>query len=129
MNVIPKIKKTVAALILSALFCGCFYDKKSELYPGDGLTNACDTISTMSYANHIAPILSSFCLSCHSGSFPSGNVLLDNYASVNTYAGSGQLLGTINHISPYSLMPPTAPLNQCQLRQIELWVNAGAPNN
>jgi hypothetical protein len=129
MGLISKIKITFVALAFAAFFSGCFYDKKSELYPGDGLSNACDTISNMSYANHISPILSSFCISCHSGSFPSGNVLLDNYASVSTYAGTGQLLGTINHISPYNLMPPTAPLNQCQLRQIELWVNAGAPNN
>lgn len=123
------IEKIIAAIVALTVLSGCFYDKKAELFPADGLFSPCDSTSTMTYSGHVAPILSSYCYSCHSGPTPSANVSLDNYTSVSAYAASGQLLGTLKHIAPYSQMPPSAPLDHCKIKQIELWVNAGAPNN
>jgi cytochrome c5 len=122
-------KKMVLVFFAVAFFFGCYYDKRSELFPGYNLSQPCDTASTMSYSQHIAPILSSFCFSCHSGHTPTAGVDLTDYNNVFTYASNGQLVGTVKHLSGFNQMPPTGPIDPCKQRQIELWVQAGAPNN
>lgn len=103
----------------------CYYDK-ADVLMGDV---TCDTTS-FTYSNQIQPILSQYCISCHSVNNASGGVRLDDYPNVKEYADNGELLCVIKHESGCSPMPKDAPqLNPCDIRLFELWVDDGAPNN
>ena len=121
-------KKIFPVILFIIVLTSCYYDKEAELYPGNGAFGSCDTLSTMSYANNIAPIMSSYCNSCHYSGNPTGWVL-DTWAGVNSVA-STYLIGTIKHLQGYNAMPSGGgKLDDCKIRQIELWVQSGAPNN
>ncbi len=95
----------------------------------DNYCEDCDT-TTVTYANSIEPIMSSFCTGCHSGASPDGGIDLSNYDGVSSAANSGALFGSVNHETGYSPMPyGGAWLPQCQIDKIRIWVDAGYPNN
>jgi hypothetical protein len=81
-----KIKLFFLAIILviaTGAFSGCYRDNLQEITPGAGLSNMnCDTTGTMTYAYHIAPIMSASCgtSTCHGTS--NAYVNLSNYAGV-----------------------------------------------
>jgi hypothetical protein len=110
---------------------GCYYDNVEELNLGSGLFDNCDTVSTISYSTHIVPTMQNFCYSCHSGSSPSSGYRLDTHADLQLRAldPNNVLLGNINHAAGFNPMPPTFKMDECRIRQFELWVAAGAPNN
>lgn len=111
-----------ALLLMSA----CYNDIESVLYP----ETACPPVTTVSYANDVAPIMNQYCVSCHSGTFASGGIPLDSYTSVKKYADNGQLLGSIQWASGYSPMPKNGnKLSACRIDIIQKWISAGAPNN
>lgn len=104
----------------------CYYDNLEDLYPQ---APACDT-SNVTYSNTVWPIINGNCTSCHSGGFPSGNVSLSNYNEIATAANNGSLLGAIRHENGWSPMPQGGgKLPECDIAQIETWVNAGTPDN
>ena len=104
---------------------GCYYDKEEVLYPD----TFCDT-TAVTYSQSVAPVLSSFCNSCHGGNTPSAGIKLDTYADVKIQATNGRLWGAVSHSTNYSPMPKNATkLNSCNLSKIKKWVDAGAPNN
>ncbi|HEU4717159.1 MAG TPA: hypothetical protein VFU15_04980, partial [Bacteroidia bacterium] len=79
-------KKLIFPLAFVALLLGsCYYDNYDELYPGASLFTPCDTSGTISYSQQIRNTLDNYCISCHSGSNPSGGVNLTDYATVNSY--------------------------------------------
>ncbi len=84
-----------------------------------GLT--CDTVSVMTFTDHVWPIIELNCVSCHSGSNPQGGLLLNDYCKVAIHANNGHLAGVLRD-GYFPLMPPSAPLPECQIRQVELWV-------
>ncbi len=87
-------------------------------------------VTQFKYAANISLIISSYCLGCHSGAAPSGNINLTTHAGVAAVAGSGRLYGAVTHTSGYSAMPKnTNKLSDCQITQIANWINAGALNN
>lgn len=91
--------------------------------------DSCD-VSNVTYSGTIAPILQNFCVGCHSGSAPSGGILLNQYNGVAAVALSGQLVGSITSASGYAKMPPAGgSLSSCNIEKITKWVNDGAPNN
>lgn len=114
---------------ITLLFTACYRDNVEELYPGSDLFNQCDTSAAISYSTHIVPLMQNFCYSCHSGGTPSSGFRIDTHAALQTYAASGELINRIHGTNGFNRMPPSFPLDQCQMRQFELWVNAGAPNN
>ena len=108
------------------LMGSCYYDSMESLYPDLG---SCDTIN-VTYSGSIYPILDSHCLSCHSSSVAesqgSGIILEGN----SNLVSNTSILGAIRHESVNSPMPKDAPrLNDCQIRQFEIWVAAGSPDN
>ncbi len=119
-----------ALVVLSIAFLtGCYYDKEELVYPPTTGTN-CDT-TAVKYSTDIVNILQANCLGCHGGtaSFGGGNKL-DSYASLQTYATSGALLGTITHSAGYPPMPQGRPkLSDCNISKIRTWIRNGAPNN
>lgn len=115
---------TTAALSLTA----CRYDNAEDLY-----TSApCDT-TNITFSGTIVPILATHCYSCHNEAnyVSSGqSKLLEGYINVVDYVGDGSLLGSIKHQGGYAAMPDgAAKLSDCDIQKVELWINAGAPNN
>jgi hypothetical protein len=90
---------------------------------------ACDTLS-VTYSGTIAPLLQSRCTSCHSGSTPSAGINLTQWSVASQRAMDGSLEGAVRHLPTFTAMPPLGPqLNACRIRQIQLWISQGAPNN
>ena len=89
----------------------------------------CDTVG-VSFANDIQPMLTTYCLGCHSGSFPSGGIMLNSHASVLTQVNNGNLLGAVNHSPGFTPMPQgQAKLNACNIALIRNWIDQGASDN
>lgn len=105
----------------------CYYDAEDELYATDA---ACDTSATVSYASHIAPLMASYCNSCHSATSPADGVTTENYSGMATVALNGRLYGSVSHAANYKAMPQGGgKLPDCDIAKIKKWVDAGAPNN
>jgi cytochrome c5 len=105
---------------------GCYNDKESILYPD----SQCTPTTTVSYQINIVPILSQYCNSCHSGTFPSGGVSLDDYTGAKKYADNGALMGSIRWSSGFASMPKNGnKLSACNIDKIQAWIDAGALNN
>lgn len=123
-------RKLLLATGLTALvWSGCYTDNKEELYPEAG---DCDT-TNVAFSATIQPILNQNCAnsgSCHSSPSPTGGYKLDTYAGAKLSVDLGKLLGSIRHETGFSAMPKGGgKLSDCQIKQIELWVGSGAPNN
>jgi hypothetical protein len=90
-------------------------------------TVICDT-NKFTFTNYVFPIIQTNCKGCHSGSSAMKGVKLEDYATISPVATSGQLVKSITgNGSP--VMPPGNPLSSCNVRIIEKWAGAGAPNN
>jgi hypothetical protein len=88
----------------------------------------CDTVNTVTYSGVIWPTIQTSCLGCHSGTSPSGGILLTNYANVQTVAANGLLMKAL-YGSGVAKMPPSGSLSTCKIRQFQIWVNNGYKNN
>jgi len=92
-------------------------------------TGGCDT-TVFTYAAAVVPIINTYCKGCHNPSSLGGGIDLSTYTGVKTVALNGKLLGSIKHSSGYIAMPQGgSKLQDCQIKQIEKWVQAGAGNN
>ena len=126
--------KTLTALIsiIGVIWfaSACYYDNEEFLYPQ--VNNTCDT-TNITFSKSIVPILANNCLSCHSNASAAGlgaNVKLENYADVKVYADNHKLFGSINQSAGFFAMPLGSPkLDDCKIKTVRLWINAGAPNN
>ncbi len=123
--------KKIVISFLSLLFffviiSGCKHDPEEFIIPdngGGGDTIACDT-SSVTYPGSVVPILNQYCYACHSGATPQAGIDLSNYDDLVNVIETGQLVGSINHIAPYSPMPQGQPkLDQCLIRTIEIWIS------
>lgn len=103
----------------------CYYDVEEVLYAGE----ECNT-EAVSYQDDIRLIFDTHCMICHNASSNFGNVKLETYAQVVTRVESGELLGVIRHDPGFSPMPQGNPkIPECQIRQIESWIDDGYPQN
>lgn len=92
-------------------------------------SSPCDT-NNVAFAAHIQPIFDKYCKGCHSGSAAPLGIMLDSYAGVSAAANSGRLLGAIRREGGFAPMPQGGnKLSDCEIRQIEKWVDGGKPNN
>jgi len=124
--------KIILIILALAILSGCYYDNEEELYPNFG--SNCDT-TNVTYSGTIFPIISGDCISCHSGSVPQGNVLLEDYTTISAAAAIpagqyGSLYGAISHDPGNSPMPKNGTqLSDCKIKQVKIWIDAGAPDN
>ncbi len=89
----------------------------------------CDSES-VSYSTTVEPIVSLYCVGCHSGNPPSGGIDLSTYSGLKTVADAGRLVGAISWEDDYENMPRNGDqLPNCELDQIKAWVEEGALNN
>lgn len=97
--------------------------------------SSCDTTGTIEFSSQVWPVIQTNCVSCHNADFASGDVILDNYDGVKTYAdlemnGIPVLVGTIRKLSGFAPMPPNeSRVSDCDARQIEIWIEQGKLNN
>lgn len=111
--------------LLAGMLQGCYYDVESTLYAG----NACDTTLT-GFVAKIQPLVASNCQVCHSGASPDGNLSLETYEQIRTAALNGWIVDRISrNTGDVQLMPPNGPLSSCDIQAIDLWTQAGAPEN
>lgn len=95
----------------------------------DPNAGVCDTLS-VTYSGVIAPLLTTYCVGCHSGGAPSGNILLNTHSGVQTVAMNGRLLGAITWAPGFQQMPRgSSKLSDCHIAKIKAWIEDGAPNN
>ncbi|MFN4892407.1 MAG: hypothetical protein ACK5G0_01420 [Bacteroidota bacterium] len=91
--------------------------------------NRCNS-TVFTYSGAVRPTLESKCIGCHSGVVPSGAVNLSDYTNTRIWALNGKLYGSIAHQSGFSPMPKnSAKLSDCEIQQVQQWIQAGAQNN
>jgi len=121
-----KTLKLIAVTVVMIALHSCYYDNIEDLYPS---SSTCDT-TNVTFTNSVKPVIDANCITCHNDALMNGNVSLSNHDKIAAVAASGKLLGVIRHDSDYPPMPQgTAKLPDCTIRKIEVWVNAGTPNN
>ena len=94
------------------------------------IDTACN-LENVTFSGTVFPNLQQYgCTSCHTGSSPSGGVLLADYQSVKNIAESGRLMGAINRLPGYAAMPPTGDaMPDCPVDQIQKWIDDDMPDN
>jgi uncharacterized membrane protein len=89
----------------------------------------CDT-AVFTYSVAVKGIMQNSCVACHSATLMNGGVDLSTYNGVKSVAIAGTLIGTITHASGYSPMPQGGnKLSDCEITQIQKWIDDGTPNN
>jgi ribosomal protein S16 len=89
----------------------------------------CDT-AVFTFSGAVKPIIDNKCVGCHNPSNLGGNIDLSNYNPVKTVALNGKLYGSVAQLNGYSPMPKNGiKLSDCEIRQIQKWINAGSLNN
>lgn len=114
--------------IISSMFLlsSCYYDNAEELYPQKV---DCDT-SSVSYSTVIVPFLEQACNSCHNTQTPLGGINLEDFNQVKQTGNNGSLVGSMKQNPNYSIMPPSGEkMPDCNILQVETWINDGMPNN
>lgn len=90
---------------------------------------ACDTLN-VTWSGTIRPRIISNCQGCHNSPQSTSGLDLTNWTVANQVALDGRLLGSVRHQQGFISMPPAGQmLPACNIREFEIWVAAGAPNN
>lgn len=90
---------------------------------------ACDT-TVFTYSAAVKPIMDAKCAGCHNPANLGGNIDISTYNTIRVVALNGKLNGSVAHMPGYSPMPKnSAKLSDCEIRQIQKWISAGALNN
>jgi ribosomal protein S16 len=92
-------------------------------------TVECDTVN-VTFTGSIQPINDTYCKGCHSGSNPSGGIMLIDYTTIKAAVEGGRYLGAIEQLAGFKPMPQGgSKLPDCNIVQINKWINQGMPNN
>jgi len=95
----------------------------------DNFCEDCDT-NNVTYSNSVWPTLETNCTGCHSGSSPGGGIPITNYNEVVVIVDNGKLMGSVKHETAYSPMPKNGgKLADCKIKEIEIWIADGTPDN
>jgi hypothetical protein len=89
---------------------------------------ACDT-TNITFSGTVSPIIQASCVGCHSGSAPSGGILLTNYQQILAQVNNGKLFGSVTYSSGFYGMPVSNKLSDCDINAFKIWINKGAQNN
>lgn len=106
-------RRQIISIIIMTLSIGC-------------LTQSCNKeaiphSNEVSYAKDIAPLMTNYCLTCHSDEAPLANLSLTTYETVRDIAKTGKLITRMtSEISP---MPPSGLLSGSDQQKIKVWIN------
>lgn len=89
---------------------------------------SCDT-SSFTYSAAVKSIMANKCNGCHSGASASAAIDLTTYNGVKTVALNGRLMGSLQFKAGFVGMPQGARLPDCEVKQIQKWIDAGTLNN
>ena len=121
-------KKLLVISSTALLLAGCYYDNKEDLYPS-AASITCDTAG-VTYSGKVLSIIQTNCYVCHGSGSTLGNVNLDGYSNLKTYADNGKLVGVIEHQNGFSPMPQgVSKLADCDISIIKKWISDGTPDN
>ena len=113
------------SLVIILLFLNCSYESESDLY--EDSTNELPVNTTVTYTEHIKPIIDSNCTGCHSTPPTNGAPMsLTTYQSVKNAVQNDGLIQIISSQDPGSMMPPGGPrLPQNKIDLIIQWQTDG----
>ncbi len=118
----------ITLVLFLAFIAGCYYDTEERLYPK--IHNPCDDVN-VTFSNTVTTILHP-CQQCHSNSnAPSqSGIRLQDIADVVSIAKTGnKLMGSLNQTQGFVRMPPVGKLPDCEIQQLQKWIDANYPNN
>lgn len=105
-------------------------NKGAKNYVCNANYGKCDTVTTVSFATFVKPIMENRCQGCHSGTIPSGGIPLTNYTQIKASALTPKFMGSMRRLTGFSFMPKGGQsLTACELNKIEAWIKRGALNN
>jgi mono/diheme cytochrome c family protein len=110
---------------ITLFLTSCYYDHFNELHPLDGFVETCDDALPDTYTGVTKNILLLNCVSCHNSNTRNGDVNLETYDLVKQYVDNGKLMGSVLHESGYQAMPPGTKLRDCDIQQLQQWINNG----
>lgn len=114
-------KKTFLVISVFCLSIVLFSCKNTN----DPLKDFDCTGATPTYTADIDTIMAANCTSCHSGSFPSGNLDLSTYANVKA---ESNLFCSVNHDAACEAMPQgAAKLSDADIKKIACWIKNDKP--
>jgi len=105
--------------IFMSYFISCYYDSEEVLYP----SFKCDS-TNITYDKTISHTMESYCTSCHSGPTAGNSVSLTSYEEV--VANAERITVSIKQTGKFP-MPKGGKLNDCLIRQWDLWIKAEMP--
>ena len=89
----------------------------------------CDSLN-VTFSGTISLLIENKCEGCHNSNNPSAGLPLTNYDQIEAIASSGDLINSVLGINGAELMPYNgSSLSSCEIAQIEIWINNGAPND
>ncbi len=92
-------------------------------------SGGCDT-AVFTYSGAVKNMMLTKCAGCHNPASLGGNIDLSTYAGTKVVADNGKLYGSVAHSAGFSAMPKNAAkLSDCEIRQIQKWIQSGSPNN
>jgi hypothetical protein len=87
----------------------------------------CDS-TQFTFSGSIKPMIEKYCVGCLTYPNASGSVELSSHTGVAFVAKNGTLLNSLTH--PTNWMPKGGKkLSDCEIKQFEKWINAGAKND
>lgn len=105
---------------IMTLVSSCYYDVEEELYPQ---SNNCN-LSDIAYSTKIKSIITQNCArsGCHVAGAQQPDLSDYNKLSAN--------LSRVNERAVISkTMPPTSPMEKCDIEALKAWIAAGGLNN
>lgn len=119
------IKLFFCGLMLILFATSCYYDNAEELY--QNFPQDCN-VNDVTYSVDVSGIIAMNCIGCHSGPTPQGQLDLTTYNHVMSNATI--IRDRINRPAGSSgVMPQGGKLSDCDIKTINAWIDAGAPNN
>lgn len=96
---------------------------------GINCSSKCDS-AVFTYSGAVSPIVTKYCVGCHQYPGASGNLDLSSFQSIQNIAKSGALINSAKGTNGYSKMPPSGTsLSDCEIKQIQKWIDNGAQQN
>jgi|CXWJ01.1.fsa_nt_gi hypothetical protein len=106
--------------VFIVLFSSCYYDVEEELYPQK---NNCD-LSDIKYSTKIKSIVLKSCAlsGCHIAGAQQPD--LSDYNKLNANVSRVNARAVVS-----KTMPPSGPMNACDIEALKAWIDGGAINN
>jgi mono/diheme cytochrome c family protein len=118
----------ISTAILATFLVACVSDNQETIEPK---ITACSDTTAVTFSQHIKPIFSNNCESCHNNNLANSGYNLQDYDNIKQSINRGnKVINSIKWISGADRMPQGSnQLSACQIQQIDLWIQAGMPNN